>query len=1033
MPPGSCSCTLAMPIGDVTPFPVTSSAAWHDAHGVQLVIQDDDAASVASEAETVVLCRGPAPAASSPSSSVPAPIPSHSPVAAEEQEVSSFRHAAASLASDVFHSAASQLAAVDVSASLAGLPAVPEQELAAPAGEEPAAQGSPPRGVAQPASGPSVPGPEVGPPPEPQQGSGSAGEMLLIAEGRDPAWREGSSLGWPAEDEARRRCFSAVSERSQSTAAAPSLACELSERSLQYSLDDTTHRSPQPSSDAALGAEAEGALLPAGACAWMPPRPQQPAALAAVAASPPAAPANTPVPAVMAGHAAGGALQHAVGVDPVAVALAITAAAGDVQDVEQHNSPPLSAAARLGPCPDAASPVGTAAPASPVLTEYDGDDVVMRDAGGSPCSMCECCATAESSQWRSGLGYVNLFAALFRCRAEFTPAPASVRRMPPGSSRFRLEALASAGRALARPAPSPAASQSWSGVSASLELFAAGPAEVQPGPGKQTLVVTLAAASNPRSTEHAAVPGSGMQDLPGPEQAAPAAGYPPEPQQQVSSMPAAPTDAVAGVEQDPMPSMPEPLAAVAEMQAAQVPASEPAPGLEEVTRPGLPQDQQQPMELGCAAAAAMAEQLEGALGQQEGTPAAVEPSSEWRASLPDSAEVGSVGAAHVAAVHAALAFAAPPMLTMSPSQSAVTAAVPATVTPPAPATEPSPAAAATAVPTPATLATPAPPAMPLAAATAQSPAAAPTPAAVAAPEPAAMPAPAPDALASPVLAPVAEAATPPAPAPAAMLAPPPVEDGEALAFAARPRLSLTPVAGTHGRSAGHMGPEPTQMEPAQLAPASTPTQVATGIAAESVGEGEPSQPTVHDVAAPAGPDLAAPAPGPEQLRAASHRSAATLAQQPAPGAAEAAFLEAHKAPAVLVGPQSEPAGQATSAAGSTGTPLAAARPAASTASSRRASAVSDPLSLSTLPDSPTMSINPLASAVTPAPSHATHSVSAAAQSTCSSGTLSNNPLYAGTPGYPTPPSVTLKPFPSRQGQAGGSTGEPELVPDAPYS
>lgn len=69
-------------------------------------------------------------------------------------------------------------------------------------------------------------------------------------------------------------------------------------------------------------------------------------------------------------------------------------------------------------------------------------------------------------------------------------------------------------------------------------------------------------------------------------------------------------------------------------------------------------------------------------------------------------------------------------------------------------------------------------------------------------------------------------------------------------------------------------------------------------------------------------------------------------------------------------------------------------------------------------DSPTMSSNPLAGAgSTPVPSTRRFSHSPA-PSGLSAGAFSNNPMYAGTPSHPTPPSVNLKNFSGRAGMAG---------------
>lgn len=65
-------------------------------------------------------------------------------------------------------------------------------------------------------------------------------------------------------------------------------------------------------------------------------------------------------------------------------------------------------------------------------------------------------------------------------------------------------------------------------------------------------------------------------------------------------------------------------------------------------------------------------------------------------------------------------------------------------------------------------------------------------------------------------------------------------------------------------------------------------------------------------------------------------------------------------------------------------------------------------------DSPTMSINPLAASLTP------HRGAAASPAfSTATGAISNsNPLFAGTPGHPTPPSVTLKTFALRYSEDG---------------
>ena len=39
----------------------------------------------------------------------------------------------------------------------------------------------------------------------------------------------------------------------------------------------------------------------------------------------------------------------------------------------------------------------------------------------------------------------------------------------------------------------------------------------------------------------------------------------------------------------------------------------------------------------------------------------------------------------------------------------------------------------------------------------------------------------------------------------------------------------------------------------------------------------------------------------------------------------------------------------------------------------------------------------------------------------SAGAFSNNPMYAGTPGHPTPPSVNLKSFPGRASMGVGGS------------
>ncbi|PSC75424.1 hypothetical protein C2E20_1600 [Micractinium conductrix] len=541
-----------------------------EVHHPHLVIQEDDAASVCSDASTVVgehaeeeedafggpgdfaartaeqpaeqqadeaaahswsqLAAEPAGlqvAAAAEPAGPPVPIACDSPLLAAEAVAAAsaarLPALAASGASELFQSASSQLPMLEASpdsgatyrASLSPAvsaerrrssfgvamlaPEVPADVAACEQAVKPSVRASPAGGVAEVASpaadlpaeasaqaeaevpaASALPSPAVLAPTatdrvSPFAGTGPAGQPAVPAVEPPPA---GASAGsTPAQATLLQAETSRVSQGSSTTTGTPSLHIEFSEASLRYSVDNMPAHSPPRSRHLsqevllAVGVEAE--LPPAAAVT-----PQQRRVSGVHAASPPAVPANTPasvlrpavgeqrslpVPAAAVAQAIeqAAAVQAAEEVKRRASLVAEEAerwaslAAGDAEgraslvvadaerraslaagEAEQQISQQASqqatacspsASAAPAATPTEPTPEQAASPVPPTpyaATEYDGDDVVMAD-------------------------------------IDYTPAPTTGGRLPAGSSRFQLEALATASRRLAAAppvaAPSPSA------------------------------------------------------------------------------------------------------------------------------------------------------------------------------------------------------------------------------------------------------------------------------------------------------------------------------------------------------------------------------------------------------------------------------------------------------------------------------------------------------------------------------------------------------------------------------------------------